>query len=120
MCTENKNVDWKTVIPCLKKMGIYNFFCCINSVCVNYLGFKAYEFPAVSVDKSLVSRIFEDVLNPEFEEEKPKDNKMTVILFKIRRFFANGWKRKLIYREGVVSQLWHGSIAHLKRWDTIE
>lgn len=86
-------------------MGIYEFFCCINSVCMDYLGFKTYEFPNISEDKDIVKRVLEDILSPEFSEEKPGGNIINVILFKIKRFFANSWKRKLVYKEGIVSQL---------------
>lgn len=120
MRAENKNVNWKEIIPFLKKMEIYDFFCIINSICVKYLGFKEYEFPDVSADEALIERVMEDILNPEFEGDVPRDNKLKAIAFKTRRFFANGWKRKLVYKEGLLSQFWHGSIAHLRHWDTIE
>jgi hypothetical protein len=120
MRSENKNVNWKEIIPFLKKMEIYDFFCIINSICVKYLGFKEYEFPDVSSDEALVERVMEDILNPEFEGDVPRDNKLKAIAFKTRRFFANGWKRKLVFKEGILNQFWHGSIAHLRHWDTIE
>lgn len=67
-----------------------------------------------------MKRVIEDILHPEFEGDVPRDNKLSVIVFKTRRFCANGWKRKLVYKEGLLSQFRHGSIAHLRRWDTIE
>lgn len=121
MRAENEKVHWNEIISFLKKMGIYDFFCCINSVCVDYLGFKNNYFPNLSDNRALVNRVLEDILSPEFSDEKPCGNyKINIILFKIKRFFANSCKRKLIYKEGMASQLWHGSIAHLKRWNTIE
>lgn len=81
MRAEWKNVHWNEIIPFLKKMGIYDFFCCINSVCVEYLGFKFYECSNVSDNNALVKRVLEDILSPEFSDEKPKGNKITVIFF---------------------------------------
>lgn len=117
---EHDNVDWEIVVSMLKKVGIYRFFQQINAICVDYLGFSESKFPQIERDAALEKRILNDILSPEFSEEKPKGNTIQVICFKTRRFFANRWKRELVYREGIWSQLWHGSIAHLQRFKTIK
>lgn len=125
MTHESSKVDWAMVVPVLKKAGIYELFFHINAICVDFLGFKfqmVSEFQVVSevVDKSLERRILGDILSPEFVDSKPNGSTLQVIWFKTRRFFANRWKRKLVYREGICSQLYYGSIAHLKRFNTIK
>ena len=116
---EHENVDWELVVSTLKEVGIYRFFQQINAICVDYLGFSESSFPQIEREADLERRIIEDILSPEFGKEKPKGNTLQVICFKIRRFFANRWKRELVFREGIWSQLWYGSIAHLKRFKTI-
>lgn len=116
---KHENVDWELVISTLKKVGIYRFFQQINAICVDYLGFPESSFPRIEREAALEERIFRDILSPEFSEEKPKGNTFRVICFKTRRFFANRWKRELVFREGIWSQLWYGSIAHLRRWGTV-
>ena len=116
---EHEKVDWELVGSTLKKVGIYRFFQQINAICVDYLGFSESSFPQIEREAALERRIMEDILSPEFGEEKPKGNTLQVICFKIRRFFANRWKRELVYREGIWSQLWHGSIVHIRRFRTI-
>lgn len=117
---EYENVDWGLVVSTLKKVGIYRFFQQINAICVDYLGFSESTFPQIERDAALEKRIVEDILSPEFGEEKPKGNTLQVICFKTRRFFANRWKRELVFREGIWNQLWYGSIAHLRRYNTIK
>lgn len=117
---EYENVDWELVASTLKKVGIYRFFQQINAICVDYLRFSESTFPHIERDTVLEERIFNDILSPEFDEEKPKGSTLHVICFKTRRFFANRWKRELVFREGIWRQLWHGSIAHLKRYKTIK
>ena len=119
MLHEHEKVDWELVVSTLKKVGIYRFFQQINAICVDYLGFSESSFPQIEREAALERRIMEDILSPEFGEEKPKGNTLQVICFKTRRFFANRWKRELVYREGIWSQLWHGSIAHIRRFRTI-
>lgn len=117
---EHENVDWEFVASTLKKVGIYRFFQQINAISVDYLGFSESTFPHIKRDTVLEERIFNDILSPEFDEEKPKGSTLHMICFKTRRFFANRWKRELVFREGIWSQLWYGSIAHLKRYKTIK
>ena len=117
---EHENVDWELVVSTLRTVGIYRFFQQINAICVDYLGFSESSFPHIEREAALEARIIEDILSPEFGEEKPKGNTLQVICFKTRRFFANKWKRELVFREGIWSQLWHGSIAHLRRYNTIK
>ena len=117
---EHEKVDWELVISTLKKVGIYRFFQQVNAICVDYLGFPESAFPLIEREAALEERIFNDILSPEFSEEKPRGNTFQVICFKTRRFFANRWKRELVFREGIWSQLWHGSIAHLRRYNTIK
>lgn len=116
---ESDNVDWELVASTLKKVGIYRFFQQINAICVDYLGFSESSFPKIEREPALEKRILGDILSPEFGEVKPAGNTFRVVWFKTRRFFANRWKRELVFREGIWRQLWHGSIAHLKRYKTI-
>ena len=117
---ETANVDWKQVCSTLKKAGMFRLFQQINAICVDYLGFSESLFPQIEREPALEKRIIEDILSPEFAEEKPKGTTLQVVWFKTRRFLANRWKRKLVYREGMWSQLWYGSIAHIQRFGTIK
>lgn len=120
---EAMRVDWDMVIPAMKRAGIYQFFVHVNEICLDYLGFEVFDIPEEyrgKVDKVLEVRILEDMLQPEFADNKPIGNTMQVVWFKLRRFFANRWKRKLVFRESICNQMWYGSIAHLKRFNTIK
>lgn len=117
---EVENVDWDLVGSTLKRVGGYRFFQQINAICVDYLGFSEASFPKIERDNALERRILEDICSPEFSETKPVGHTTRVIWFKTRRFFANRWKRRLVYREGICRQLWYGSIAHLRRFKTIK
>lgn len=116
----HESIDWNYVVPFWKKMGLFEFVQCVNGICVKELGFsESYFREYLSDDTDLMERILRDILKPEFGEEKPKGCVVKVIVFKIRRFFANRWKRRLIYKEGIASQFVMGSWAHLLRYKTI-
>ena len=74
----------------------------------------------LSNDEELVNRVLRDVIHPEFSEEKMNGSLMAALVFKLRRFVANRWKRRMVYKEGVFEQFVLGTYAHLLRFKTIK
>lgn len=91
-------VDWSEILPYIESMGIARFFHQVNAICLDYLGFDDSAFPPIDRDSVLEKRIFEDILSPEFDDGKPSAL-AGVLLFKLRRWWANRWKHQLIYNE---------------------
>ena len=114
-------LDWEYVVTMWERMGLLRFAQCVNTICVEYLGLNRDCFSQqFSSDNKLVQRILEDVLHPEFDEDKPQSSTLLVIGYKIRRFWANGWKRRLVFKEGLLESFVSGSLFHLRHFDTIE
>ncbi len=97
-----KEIDWDWFVAYTKKQNMYSFLCCLNSICVEYLGISADIFPALKRDKKLEMRILFDTLNPPFANKSDigssfiKDR-----FFRMRRWWNNRWKHTLIYKEGL-------------------
>ena len=109
-------IDWDFVTSYWKEIGISEFARCINRICVDSLGFDAEWFHGeLSGNAALCTRLLSDILHPEFEGECPQGSFLKEALFKIRRFIANGWKRKLVYKEGLIDSFITGSISKIKR-----
>lgn len=72
------------------------------------------------LDEILEERIIYGNLLHEFSEIAHTKSTLNVIFQKIKRIFANRWKRKSVYyKEGLISRFLHGSIAHLRPFETI-
>ena len=116
----HNEVDWKATIDFLKEIGIYIFFNQINAICVDYLGFTESSFPTIERRERLENRILEDILHPEFSEEKPASGLLPILTFKLRRWWYNRWKHPIIYKEWLfpmfLTLLW----SHLRRYKTIK
>lgn len=109
-------IDWDFVTAYWKEVGISEFARCINRICVDNLGFNAKWFHGeLSDNVALCTRLLNDILHPEFEGDCPQGSFLKEALFKTRRYIANGWKRKLVYKEELVSSFIMGSIAKMKR-----
>ena len=116
----HKEVNWKATIDFLKKIGIYTFFNQINAICIDYLGFPESCFPAIEKDKDLEERILMDILHPEFAEGKPTSGLISILTFKLRRWWHNRWKHPLVYKECLLPMFLKLMWSHLRRWGTIK
>lgn len=117
---EAENVHWENIVPFLKDMGIWTFFNQINAICEDYLGISLpSSIPHIERQKQLEKRIFDDVLQPEFYQEKPK-KLFPILIFKAKRWWYNRWKHPLVYKEWLLPMFFTLLWSHLKRIDTIK
>lgn len=114
----SKEIDWKWFIAIVDEYHMRDFFNCINAICVEDLGFNASIFPSVLFFPELKEKVLNDIINPEFQHEPPKEM-FARLSFKYRRWKANDWKRKLCYDESGLSNLISGVWAHLLKPKTI-
>lgn len=113
-------IDWESFIAFLKEMGIWNFFNRINAICMNYLGIDESKFPTIERYERIETHILNDILSPEFDKEKPNASVPVVVWFKMRRYFANRWKQRMVYKESLLDSFFTESIAHLRRFSIIK
>ena len=107
-----KDVDWKWLERILDEFGMtpaYNIF---NAICVEDIGFDALSFPKREVDTALKERVLHEILQPEFAEIQPS-GLIPRIVFKFRRWKANGWKNELCFKESMWSAFWSGVWGHI-------
>lgn len=107
-----KEVDWKWLMGVIEEFGMSPVFNIFNAICVEDLGFEAVFFPQVQFNPFLKERVLNDILSPEFKGEEP-DKVIPRILFKYRRWIANGWKNDLCFKESMLSAFWSGVKGHL-------
>lgn len=107
-----KEIDWKWFEGILDEYYLRDFFNCVNAICVEDLGFVSSIFPVVQFDPILKDRVLKDILKPEFNEKEPKWL-IPRLLFKFRRWEANGWKQELCYKENRWSIFWRGIWYHI-------
>ena len=105
-------IDWKWLDGVMEKYHMKESFNCINAICVEELGFEAYLFNGVQFNPALKDRVLEDILDPKFPREEPK-NLIKRLAFKCRRWKGNAWKHKLCYKESLMSGFWSGVKNHL-------
>ena len=113
-------VDWPSTLAFLEEIGLLTFFHQINAICVDYLGIAESSFPAIRRNKDLEKRILQDILHPEFAEEKPSAGLLPILDFKFRRWWHNRWKHPLVYKEWLLPMFLTLLWSHLRHIKTIK
>lgn len=111
-------IDWPWLVRIINQYGMtpaYNIF---NAICVEDLGFDAGIFPEVQTNLSMKDKVLNEILNPEFGKDLPK-NLFRRVRFKIRRWRGSAWKHDLCYNDGMWSAFWSGVWGHLLKPTTI-
>ena len=111
-------VDWKWYLRVLDEFHMRDFFNIINAICVEDLGFSESIFPDLRYDPILKDRVMNDIMNPKYGPDKPK-NLFVRIVWKLRRWKANEWKHKLCYKESMWSAFWSGVWNHILKPSSI-
>lgn len=119
MKKHNNEVNWERVLPILENMGIIKFFDLINSICVNQLGFERESFPRIRSNKDVENRFIHELFCPEFSDKQPKGRLIQNIIFKVRRYWKNSWKKKIIFKTNPIVDFFYGCMMHLRRWRTL-
>lgn len=107
-----KEIDWECLKGMIEKFHMKDFTCCINAICVEDLGFDASIFKGVQFKTALKESILKDIIDPAFEMEEPK-HLVSRLIYKIKRWKGNTWKRRVCYSESDWSMFWDGVRSHL-------
>ncbi|MBQ1204356.1 MAG: nucleotidyltransferase family protein [Alistipes sp.] len=103
-------VDWVALEQMSRAMNMHRFLYCMQALAVDHLGLDASLIPAIERDTALEERFLNEVLTPEFAESYQNKGFVKGLWIRLRRWWANRWKHRMVYREGLVStffvQLW--------------
>lgn len=95
------------------RMNMHRFLNCMNAISIDNLGLDAALIPPFERDVKLEKRVLNDILHPEFSEKFPEKGFVQIIWFKFRRWMANRWKHRIVYREGIIGTFFRQVYSHL-------
>lgn len=105
-------IDWIWLNEKLEDYHLRDFTNCLNAICVEDLGFDSSIFHGVQFIPNLKEKILEDILNPKYKSEEPKQL-LPRLLYKYRRWNGNAWKHDLCYKESRWESFWMGIWAKI-------
>ncbi len=104
-------VEWEKVYALADEFGFRRYLDCMNTMCFDYLGLAKRPFITVLQDKDTVAKSWEDTL--EYNKEFIPDNFIKGWIYRIHRRFANGWKQRMVYRDGMLSSFLLSAATHV-------
>lgn len=113
-----KDVDWEWFMLEAERFEMTRLFHVFNAICVEELGFSPSIFPMVQYEPMLKEKVLKEIIEPGFSGIEPKGIIRRVI-FKYRRWKANGWKHELCYKESMWSAFWSGVWSHILKPSSI-
>ncbi len=109
----HKEIDWMQFENIAREQNMHRFLHCLNAIVVDYFDIPKECLPPIERDAELELRVVNDILHPEFDEESPHGNIIKSLIFKFRRWWANRWKHRIVYREGLIHTFLIQTYSHL-------
>ena len=108
----SSEIDWEWLESKIEEYGMMQLYDVYKAICVEDLGFDVHLFPSVQFLPSLKDKVLNEILNPAIPNEKPH-NLLARVIWKYRRWKANEWKHKLVYKESMWRVFWSGVWSHI-------
>ncbi len=106
-------IDWAQLESIARAQNMHRFLHCMNALAIDALGIAPDCFPPFERNAALEQRVLNDMLQPEFDEQPPQGNIIKGLVFKFRRWWANRWKHRIVYREGLLQTFFVQLHSHL-------
>lgn len=97
-----EQIDWTALEQFAHEMNMHRFLHCQMAIAVDCFGLDVSAFPPFERDDALTERVLNDILHPEFSEKAQKVGIVGSLIYKTRRWWANRWKHRIVYNEGLV------------------
>lgn len=108
----HEEIDWPGLHADAEAVGMAGFLDCLNGLCIERLGVDAALFGDLGRDVDTEKHVLGEILSPRFTEMPPA-GVVRVVWFKIRRWWANRWKHRLVHRDSLAGAFVRSTIGHL-------
>ena len=113
-------IDWKWLREVSRKHNMELFLDAMNGLAMELCDIDPAHLPATTRRPELEQRILNDILTPEFCAPQPKSGFLHIVWYKLRRWWANRWKHKIVYRDGLVRTFFTQIGSHLAKPKSIK
>ena len=94
-------IDWAQLEQLSRAMNMHRFLYCMQAMAIDCLGLDASLVPPFERDAALEARVLGDVLSPEFSDSFQYCGLVKGLWIRLRRWWANRWKHRIVYRDGL-------------------
>lgn len=113
-------IDWPQLERIAREQNMTRFLNCMNALSIDCLGISPDCFPPFERDRALEARVLHDIFYPRLAEAAPGGGIAGVLIHKCRRWWANRWKHRMVYREGLLRTFFVQLYSHLLKPDSLK
>lgn len=111
----HNTIDWCRLRTICQEQHMEQLLDAMNGIASEVCGINIALMPNTTRRMELEQRILGDILQPEFSLKKPERGVLRIIGFKLRRWWANRWKHRLVYSDGLIHSFITQTWSHLKK-----
>ena len=109
-----EQIDWPSLRNISEQTNMHRFLDCLNAICIDKLGLPQQCVPEFKRNPQLEERIWNEILQPEFNEQQPKNaGYIKSWCYMFRRWWANRWKHCIVYNESLAKTFFVQVWSHL-------
>ena len=111
---EGLKIDWQALRDIAHQTNMHRFLDCLKAICIDKLGLPQQFVPEFKRNPQLEERVWNEILQPEFNEPQPKNaSYLKSWHYMFRRWWANRWKHRIVYNEGLAKTFFVQVWSHL-------
>ncbi|WP_300868845.1 nucleotidyltransferase family protein [uncultured Alistipes sp.] len=118
LAADGRRVNWQELRAVYREHNMLRFADAVTGLCVRYLGVDPDVCP-YEEDPELQRVVLREILSPAFAERHPTGGVLKPMLFKVRRWWANRWKHRLVYKDTLAGSFVWLCWAHVIRPKTM-
>ena len=107
-------VDWDEVARQTQRFGMHRFVAAMQHIVDERLHIAPIAQLDADIAPALVERVCDDMLYGEFAQPSHPKAGLSRTAWKWRRYCANRWKRRLVYRDPEIAILLRSLVGHLQ------
>lgn len=116
----HQEIEWQWLNEVATKFNMDIFLSALNALAMELCGIEQEWTHSLEHNIEIERRILSDILSPEFTEKRPEQGTLRIVGYKIRRWWANRWKRSIVYNESNISSFISQSWSHILKPQTIK
>ena len=98
----HNDIDWSWLREVCRIHNMDLFLDAMNALASELCDIDISWMPGTIRRPKLEERILNDILKPEFALERPENGFIRIVIYKLRRWWANRWKHRIVYRDSLM------------------
>lgn len=114
------SIDWLWLREVCRNHNMELFLDAMNGLAIELCDIEASNLPDTTRRIDLEERILNDILTPEFTLPQPQSGTIRIVWYKLRRWWANRWKHKIVYSDSLMRTFFTQINSHLAKPKSIK